>query len=398
MKDKIRNLPGYGGLKRLWVILPEARLVGGCVRDLLAGRDVHDIDLAVPCIPEETTKRLDTHGIRTFPTGLEHGTVTALIDRVPYEITTLRRDVETDGRHAVVAWTRKWQEDAERRDFTINAMSLDREGRLHDYFGGQDDLKQGRVRFVGEARTRIKEDALRALRFFRFQARYGRGEPDQEACRAIFACRALVKTLSLERVVSEFFRILEGPRLWSILLLMKETGLLKEILPQADLPFIKRLLDCHDTPHALTRFFALAQDPSLGAYFKLSRVQQETLKAYARTEPALQTETTDDELRRLRFKQALPVLLDRSWLVQAREVGQRDDSWSRFRERLSSFSQPVFPLTGKDGLACGLKAGPELGLWLKKVQSWWLEQGCRPEKDACQEWLRQAISSCAPTC
>ncbi|MDF7673927.1 CCA tRNA nucleotidyltransferase [Acetobacteraceae bacterium ESL0709] len=392
MQKKIRMLAGYAGLECLWEVLPEARLVGGCVRDLLAGREVHDMDLAVPCVPEETMRLLGEAGIRTIPTGLDHGTVTAVMDHRPYEITTLRRDVETDGRHAVVAWTDDWQEDAERRDFTINALSLDRNGQLYDYFGGQQDLKDGRVRFVGQARKRIEEDALRALRFFRFQARYGKGAPDSEACMAVRECRALVRFLSIERVVSELFKILEGPQLWDIMVLMEETGLLEEILPHASLSSLRRLLDCQDPPHALSRLFALDSDPDLGTYFRLSRLQCHVLKAYGQKEPALVAEAMDDELRRLRFRQDLPVLMARSWLRQAEEVGQPSPSWSRFRERLAAQDQPVFPLTGRDGLACGLVAGPELGRWLKEVQAWWLEQGCRPEKEACLDWLRARIA------
>ncbi len=173
------------GVQRLFAILPTARLVGGCVRDTLAGRPVADIDLATPLPPEDAAQTLTAAGIRVIPTGLAHGTVTALIDGRPYEITTLRRDLVTDGRHAEVAWTGDWREDAARRDFTMNAMSLAPDGTLHDYFGGAADLAAGRVRFVGDAATRVAEDYLRILRFFRFQARYGTGDPDPAAMAAV---------------------------------------------------------------------------------------------------------------------------------------------------------------------------------------------------------------------
>lgn len=159
----------------LWRILPQARLVGGVVRDLLVGRRVADIDMAVPLAPEQVMERLRAAGVVAVPTGLAHGTVTAVVDGLPCEITTLRRDLLTDGRHAVVAWTDDWQQDAARRDFTFNALFLDQVGRLYDWFGGQADLRAGCVRFVGDAQSRIEEDALRILRFFRFQARYGKG-------------------------------------------------------------------------------------------------------------------------------------------------------------------------------------------------------------------------------
>lgn len=176
--------------------------MGGVVRDLMMGRSVADVDLATPEPPEQVLATLKQAGIKAIPTGLAHGTVTAVIESAPYEITTLRRDVETDGRHAVVVWTADWREDAARRDFTMNAMSRGRDGVLHDYFGGQQDLAQGLVRFVGNAATRIAEDALRILRFFRFQARYGRGQPDAEAIEAVTAQAGLLRGLSVERIWS----------------------------------------------------------------------------------------------------------------------------------------------------------------------------------------------------
>ncbi|MFT8365381.1 MAG: CCA tRNA nucleotidyltransferase, partial [Gluconobacter cerinus] len=183
----LARLDDRSGLDVLWRLLPEARLVGGSVRDLLRGVSVHDLDMATPEPPEIVQDILKANGVRVIPTGLSHGTVTAVIRGVPYEITTLRCDEQTDGRHAVVAWTESWEEDAARRDFTINAMSLDRHDGLHDYFQGSQDLEAYHVRFVGNPARRIEEDALRALRFFRFDARYGRGTPAPEACTAVAA-------------------------------------------------------------------------------------------------------------------------------------------------------------------------------------------------------------------
>ena len=167
--------------------LPGARAVGGAVRDTLAGRPVQDVDVAAPLPPEEVARRLEAAGLRVFETGLAHGTVTAVLEGEAVEVTSLRRDLATDGRHATVDWTSDWQEDAARRDFTINAMSLSAEGDLWDYFSGREDLSAGRVRFVGDPATRLAEDTLRALRFFRFQARYGRGAPEAAALAAIRA-------------------------------------------------------------------------------------------------------------------------------------------------------------------------------------------------------------------
>ncbi|MBX9595130.1 MAG: CCA tRNA nucleotidyltransferase, partial [Roseomonas sp.] len=184
--------------------LPGSRAVGGCVRDALAGVAVHDVDVAAPLPPEAIAARLKAAGLKVFETGLAHGTVTAVLAGQPVEVTALRRDVATDGRHAEVAWTTDWAEDAARRDFTINAMSCDGEGRLWDYFGGRADLAAGRVRFVGDAATRLAEDYLRALRFFRFWARYGRGAPDEEAVAAIRgAVEGLARRIAVERIWME---------------------------------------------------------------------------------------------------------------------------------------------------------------------------------------------------
>ncbi|MDN6042422.1 MAG: CCA tRNA nucleotidyltransferase, partial [Acetobacter sp.] len=219
-------------LAHIWAVLPHARLVGGVVRDLLAGRSVADVDIATPEPPEHVQAALEAAGIKVVPTGLAHGTVTAVIESAPYEITTLRQDTETDGRHAVVSWTQDWQQDAARRDFTINAMSRDKEGVLFDYFGGQADLQAGHVRFVGQAAQRIEEDALRILRFFRFQGRYGHGQPDVQAVTAIEQRTDLLKKLSVERVWSELQRLLVGPQAAQQVLLMARLGVLAAVFAQ----------------------------------------------------------------------------------------------------------------------------------------------------------------------
>ena len=203
--------------------LPGARAVGGCVRDALAGRDSADVDVAAPLPPEDIATRLRAAGLKVFETGLAHGTVTAVLDRTPVEVTALRRDVLTDGRHATVEWTTDWREDAARRDFTINAMSLAPDGALFDYFTGRDDLAAGRVRFVGDPDTRLAEDYLRALRFFRFQARYGVGEPDAAAVAAIRRAVPGLARLSAERVWMELKRILSVPDPVAAVALMAQT-------------------------------------------------------------------------------------------------------------------------------------------------------------------------------
>ncbi len=383
MTVELDGLPGRPGLSRIWSLLPDARLVGGVVRDLLAARPVTDLDLATPEPPQTVTDRLRADGIKVIPTGLAHGTVTALVDRQPFEITTLRRDVETDGRRAVVAWTDDWREDAARRDFTINAMSVDRQGSLHDHFGGADDLRAGRVRFVGDAASRIAEDALRILRFFRFHARYGRGLPDPAAADAIGAAVGLLRHLSAERVWTELRRLLAGPDPARALVPMQGLGVLDALLPQGgDPPRLVRLLALDAPPDPLLRLAALAAGDAaaIAVRLKLSNADAarlHTLMHGVRPDPALD----DDALRRLLVDSDAASLCDRSRLAAA---GSNDPAaWSALCRRLHALDRPVFPLSGRDAVAAGLRPGPAVGDALRAVEGWWRENGCRADRAAC---------------
>lgn len=380
----------------IWQVLPDARLVGGVVRDLLVGRAVADIDMATPEPPEQVLATLKKAGIKVVPTGLAHGTVTAVIDTAPYEITTLRRDVETDGRHAVVAWTSDWQEDAARRDFTINAMSRGRDGVLHDYFGGRDDLAQGRVRFVGEAATRIEEDALRILRFFRFQARYGGSQPDPEAMQAITQQAALLRGLSVERIWSELKRILTGPNVPDVLTLMDQTGVLAVLFPEGvACARLVRLVEVGAPADAVLRLAALAPEDKAGLArrLKLSKAEGAFLVGVS-DGPVPEPGMTDADLRRLLVKDAPEVLLGRTWLQQAeRADGVDQDDWLALRSMLSAMSPSVFPLAGRDVLAAGHPPGPQVGAMLEQVRAWWLVEGCTPSREACLAFLKKVLKS-----
>ena len=213
--------------------LVEARFVGGAVRNAILGVPVSDIDIAVPMPPSEAVTRLSAAGIRTIPTGIEYGTVTAVMGPQAFEVTSLRRDVETDGRHAVIAFTDDWAEDAARRDFTINALYASAEGEIFDYATGVEDLIAGRVRFMGDAATRIAEDYLRVLRLFRFHAWYGTADMDEAALRAAAEAKDKLATLSAERVAKELLRLLEAWRPAPVLRVMVATGVLSAVLPAA---------------------------------------------------------------------------------------------------------------------------------------------------------------------
>jgi poly(A) polymerase len=364
--------------------LPEARVAGGAVRDALAGRPVADIDLATPRRPEQVTEALTQAGIRAVPTGIDHGTVTAVSGGRGFEITTLRRDVRTDGRHAVVDFTGDWRADAARRDFTMNALSMTRGGAVFDYFGGIADLRAGVVRFVGDPATRIAEDYLRILRFFRFHARYASGPPDAAALAAIPAAVPGLARLSAERVWSELTRILAAPDPREAVALMAGLGVLAAVIPEgADPARLARVVAAGAPADPMLRVAALLTgDPvAFAARLRLSTADHDRLTAL-RDAPLAQPDEDDAALLRLLADTDPAVLLDRTWLD-----GATGSEWAALRARLASMPRPVFPLEGRDVLALGLPPGPPVGALLRAVRDWWLEGGCSADAAACRAEL-----------
>ena len=373
------NLPGMG---EVWAALPEARIAGGAVRDMLAGREVADVDFAVPLRPEEVMARAKAAGLKAVPTGVEHGTVTIVAGGRGFEVTSLRRDVETDGRHAIVAFTDDWREDAARRDFTINAMSCTQHGELFDYFGGRADLAAGLVRFVGDAAERIAEDYLRILRFFRFFARYGRGRADGGAVAAIAAGRHGVRQLSVERVWSEVKKILAAPAPLAAVELMEQAGVLEIVLPGADVARLEALLERGAPVDPLLRVAALT-DEDLALRLRLSGAEAARLAAW-RAPFVLKPEDDDAALRRALADAPHEVLIGQSWL-------RRGDA-AVLRARLAAMERPVFALQGRDLAALGVKPGPEMGEMLAEVRRWWMDGGCVAGKEECLARVRAALS------
>ena len=364
--------------------LPEARLVGGAVRDALAGRAVADIDLATPRPPDDIVRALTAAGIRAVPTGIAHGTVTAVEGGRGFEVTTLRRDIETDGRHASVVFTDDWRVDAARRDFTINAMSMTSDGAVFDYFTGIADLRAGVVRFVGDPATRIAEDYLRILRFFRFSARYGTGAPDPAALAAIRAGVAGLSILSVERVWSELQRILAAPDPTGAVQLMAALGVLDAVLPEgSDVSKFGRLVAAGAPADPILRLAALltGDAEALAVRLKLSAAERGSLLAL-RDVPVPQPANDDDALRRLLAGDDLKILVGRAWL----EGGNTLD-WNRLRDRLAALPRPVFPLEGRDALALGVAPGPAMGVLLREIRDWWLAGGCRADAVNCRAEL-----------
>lgn len=374
-------------LADLWHVLPEARVVGGAVRDRLLGLPVSDVDLASPLTPVAVMERLASAGVRTIATGLAHGTVTALVDGSSFEITTLRHDIETDGRRAVVAFIDDWRADAARRDFTINAMSMERDGTIHDYFGGRADLAAGRVRFVGEAALRIAEDYLRILRFFRFFARYGRGRPDAAAVAAITALRAGLAGLSAERIWQELRRILAARDPRAALQLMRRTGVMDMVLPEVGSLTALEAMIARDGPiDPLLRFAALVpDDPAIAARLKLSEAERVRIEALHRA-PLLAADADDVTLRRVLADFPADVLIGRSWWAP-------EDDRAGLRARLATLPRPVFPLKGRDVLALGVAPGPRIGQALAATREWWLEGGCVADRASCLDDLARRLAA-----
>ncbi len=371
--------------------LPDARVVGGAVRDWLAGRPVADIYLATALEPDAVTAALARVGLRAVPTGADHGTVTALSGGRGFEVTTLRRDVATDGRHAVVAFTDDWQADAARRDFTINAMSMTRDGTVADYFGGRADLAAGLVRFVGDPATRIAEDALRILRFFRFYARYGRGAPDPAALAAIAGGLAGLSILSAERVWSELSRILAAPDPAGSVALMARLGVLAAVLPDgADPDALARLVAAGAPADPVLRLAALSTGAvdAVATRLRLSSADRDRLAALQAAPPPA-PDADDATLRRASADTLPDLLIGRDWLA--------GPAWSAQRDRLAALPRPVFPLEGRDVLALGLSQGPRVGELLRMVRQWWLDGGCVADAEACRAELARSLISSTPS-
>lgn len=388
--------------RRLLAALGEARFVGGVVRNALLGFPVGDIDIAVPLPPEETIARLEKAQIKFVPTGLEHGTVTAILGGQPYEVTSLRRDVKTDGRHAVVAFTDNWEEDSNRRDFTMNALYAAPDGEVFDYHGGIEDLTAGRVRFVGDAAARIREDYLRILRLFRFHAWYGKGEMDADALHAAADAKAGLNRLSGERVAKESLRLLECPGPVPALRMMAASGILSELLPYAlQLPRLEHLVwieaENQFLPDALLRLAALLPDDvgavrDVGERLKLSSAERARLEALAVPGEKIPAQLSAPQVRRLLYRMGAPRFRDLvllSWAASPRSGP--GIHWRMLLSIADGWERPRFPLTGHEAMAAGVAEGPEVGRVLGVVEAWWLEQDFAPDQAQLLEKLKSVI-------
>jgi poly(A) polymerase len=369
----------------------EARFVGGCVRDALLKIEGGDLDLATPATPNAVITALTAARIKALPTGLAHGTVTAVIPPRQFEITTLRRDVETDGRHAVVAFGAGWEEDAARRDFTVNALYLAPDGTIFDPVGGRADLAAHCVRFVGDPTTRIAEDVLRILRYYRFEARFGAGDGDAAARAACRAAADLLPTLSAERVWREFSRLLQGLDPARALRLMQEDGVLAVLLPAATrLDRFEKLVPLSCNP--LLRLAALIDIDRAGAEaiadrLKLSNSERGHLAQLTQPWP-FDHDADDKAQRRAIFELGSERYRDLALLIAADgRVGA-----ARLKEMLDlaeAWIPPPFPIGGDDVTALGIAPGPRVGQLLATVKQWWEERDFTADRAACLARLKE---------
>ena len=408
-RNRLRRGPVGRALEALNGGDVETRVVGGAVRDLALGLEPGDFDLATTAPPRETMRRAAAAGFTVAPTGLAHGTVTLVMDGRTIETTTLRQDVETDGRHAKVVFGRDFLADARRRDFTINALSLDAEGRIYDPLGGLDDLAAGRVRFIGDADQRIREDYLRILRFFRFSARFGGGMLDRDGLDATVRHRFELSRLSRERVRAEVLKLLVAPRAGEVVRVMGERAILAALFGFADPGRLERAIAIEtvdgSTPDALLRLAALgvciAEDAErLAERLRLSNAEGDRLLGAAAALTRLHGATAApeaDALRRLMFAFGRRAASDALALAQAETpVSPRDAGFARARRRLAESPEPKSPVSGKDIVALGVAAGPRIGEILRAFDRLWEEAGFPSDAETIERLARAAAAPKSP--
>ena len=363
----------------------EVRVAGGAVRNALLGVPIADVDLATTMLPADVIHVCKAAGFGVHPIGLEHGTVTVVHDGMPFEVTTLRRDVETDGRRAVVAFTADWADDAMRRDFTMNAMYCDATGKIYDFTNGYVDLLSNRVKFVGDANLRIKEDYLRILRFFRFHARFGKGAPDKTGLAACAKLKSGLKKISAERIRQEVFKLVVAPRAMPTLKIMAASGVLNTIIPYTDdWRLIGRLPN-----DAMLRLFGLAKNPTeLKNILRLSNAEAQRiddLVVAPELSPRLKPPEQHAMLYHLR-EQAWADAVEFNW-ARGR-ASKADPKWQALLDLPKCWPMPKLPINGQDLLEVGIASGPHMGEMLRGLEDWWVAMDFMPTREELLERLK----------
>ncbi len=361
-----------------------ARFVGGCVRNALMGAPVKDVDIATQLEPDIVIETLTAASVNVHKTGYEHGTVTAVCKGQTFEITSLRRDVETDGRRAVIAYTTDWTEDAQRRDFRVNALYASADGWVHDPIGhGLEDLEARRIVFIGDPLARIREDYLRILRFFRFNAWYGRGEPDRAGLEACAELSPGLKTVSSERVWSELQRLLEASDPRRSIKAMADLGVMDELLPDAwGLALFNELvaieLAAGLSPDAIVRLLSFySRDEQvlvhLADRLRMSNAEKRRMLAAAHDETPLRPDMDASRIRQALYLLGEQAFRDRVRLVWAASSSKAPFSrWFQLYKAADGWRRPSFPICGEDVIAAGVAPGPHIGEVLRRVEAWWV--------------------------
>jgi len=402
--DWLKNQTTQTVMKALGGDRGEARFVGGCVRNALLMEPVSDIDIATVHAPAEATKLLEAAGVKVVPTGFDHGTVTAVLEGKHFEITTLRVDVATDGRRADVAFTGDWVEDAKRRDFTMNALYADMDGTVHDPLGGRDDLKARLVRFIGDPHDRIREDYLRVLRFFRFHAHYGTGDPDAVGLTACAEEKQGLTQLSAERVQAELLKLLGADGAGASLRQMAATGILQLVLPEATrLDRLEAVVDIEanqlftsDPVLRLSSSVELdgAGADALAARLKLSKKDRDRIKAMQTDETKIVCYLSVREVHKALYLMGVQCFKDRvmfGWATDKKDANAMQ--WRALLAIADSWVRPKLLLNGSMMKAAGVPEGPEMSRVYGEVEEWWVDAGFIEDEFSIIERLKAVVQA-----
>lgn len=394
--------------------LGDARLVGGCVRDAYLKRKIKDIDIATAKKPEEVTEILESKGIKIVPTGITHGTVTAVKDKDVIEITTLRKDLNCDGRHAEIEFTDDWEEDAGRRDFTMNALSMDLDGNIHDYFDGLNDLKRGRVRFVGDPEARVQEDYLRILRYFRFEAHYGTHALDKASLDACAKYKGKIETLSGERIQAEMFKLLTATDPYHVLLLMKDNEILHHIMPgvtdNVHLDSIRHLVmiekeegSVMPSKDAIIRLALLIEEghgqvEEICEVWKCSNADRKSLLRLVTPDIEVTPEIEEKKQKKMLVRLGKEDFIRQVIFNWAKD----EDNFhvGAFKSMLAlanTWQPPEFPVKGQDIIDLGIEQGEEVGKLLEEAFLIWEDSNYSLDKKGILERLNPTLPQAVGT-
>ena len=381
-----------------------ARIVGGAVRNALLGRPVRELDFATTATPDVVARRAEAAGLKVVPTGVEHGTLTLVGSGLGYEVTTLRQDIQTDGRHAVVRFGRDWEADARRRDFTVNALSVDAGGKVYDPIGGYPDILARRIRFIGDPDRRIAEDRLRILRLFRFHAEYGSGDLDRDGLSAAIRARDGLRELSAERIGQEMRRLVVAPRAPETIAIMQESGILTLVFagigylaPLARLAAFEASVGAAPTPAPrLTALSCRIEEDveRLAARLRLANSERDRMLGALAAARRFAIFPDERVARVALYRLGAAAYRDGVALALAWSGAPPDASdWRDLYRLPERWMPPVFPLGGRDVLGEGMERGPAIGLLLRSLETWWIEQDFTPDEAALRTRLQRMIAA-----